>query len=283
MATTLLKFRLYLIGLLTLFVSGCTQVFFYPNSHSYLSPQQLGITHEVVTLTTEDYVRLHNWWLKPQGESKGLLLFLHGNAENISSHIASVAWLVHEGYEVFMLEYRGFGGSEGEPKLPDVLLDIDVGFNWALQQTQQADRPLYVMGQSLGATLAAYYFGQKYSDDVDGLILDAPFTDFRAIAREKLAAWWLSWPLQYPLSWLVPGDYNLASVRHSLGRYPVLLFHSEKDQVVPYHHGSSLCQILEDCQLVPTQARHNATFAEAENRNQLLAFLARPEASDLTD
>ena len=113
-----------LLPALLLLISGCTHLIFQPLKPHLIDPAQHGIVAEEHYFTTKDKVRLHGWLLPAQGESRGTLLFLHGNAENISTHIRSVWWLPKHGYNVFLFDYRGYGRSEGNPTLDGSLLDL---------------------------------------------------------------------------------------------------------------------------------------------------------------
>ena len=86
-----------------------------------LTPARIGLAYQDVYLPTPDGVRLHGWYLPAQGEARGTLLFLHGNAENISTHIASVYWLPAQHYNVLLIDYRGYGESTGTPTLPGLV------------------------------------------------------------------------------------------------------------------------------------------------------------------
>ena len=99
-------------------LSGCTAttaLLFYPQDHHVRTPHDLALDYQDVWLTAADGTRLHAWWLPAVGGNSKTptVLHLHGNAENISTHIQSVAWLPLEGVNVLMLDYRGFGLSVG--------------------------------------------------------------------------------------------------------------------------------------------------------------------------
>ena len=84
-------------------------------------------------MTDKDNTKLHAWWLPAQGkqaDSNTMLLYLHGNAENISSHSHSIYWLPASGVSVLALDYRGFGASEGQARMPEVLQDIEAAITW---------------------------------------------------------------------------------------------------------------------------------------------------------
>lgn len=108
-------------------LGACASVLFYPSTLQVLTPAQFGVSYQDVYLHTLDDVRLHGWFLSSAGEAKATVFFLHGNAENISTHVRSVAWLPREGYQVFLVDYRGYGLSSGTPSLPEVFEDIDTG------------------------------------------------------------------------------------------------------------------------------------------------------------
>src|SRR5690606_22124954 len=109
---------------------------------------------------------------------------------------------------------------------------------------------------------------------VSGVISDAAFSSFRDIAREKLGGFWLTWPLQYPLSWLIPADFD---PKHYVGRLsptPLLLIHSVNDTIIPPHHAQMLFNTAADTKyLLNTTTPHNGTFGVADYRSQVLEFM----------
>ena len=85
---------------------------------------------------TPDGLKLHGWHLKAKDKSRGTILQLHGNAENISTHVNSVLWLALEGYDVFNFDYRGYGKSEGSPTLDGVHIDARAALETVLKLLQ---------------------------------------------------------------------------------------------------------------------------------------------------
>ncbi|WP_410963020.1 alpha/beta hydrolase, partial [Salmonella sp. SAL04292] len=88
---------------------------------------------------------------------KGTVLYLHGNGGNLSWHLGGTWWLPAEGYQVLMLDYRGYGQSEGQPGLPEVYRDIDAAFAWLDQAPEVKGTERVLLGQSLGGALAIHY------------------------------------------------------------------------------------------------------------------------------
>ncbi len=225
-----------LLVLGALFLGGCSSLLFYPEPVVQITPARAGLEYRDVTLTTADGVRLRAWWLpaKKGVPVKGTVLYLHGNGGNLSWHLGGTWWLPAEGYQVLMLDYRGYGQSEGQPGLPEVYRDIDAAFAWLDQAPEVKGTERVLLGQSLGGALAIHYLAEhpQRQGQFKALVFDGVPASYRGIARHMLDGSWLTWPLQVPLSWLVPDD---DSAIHSVARLsgaPMLFFHSIDDTIV---------------------------------------------------
>ncbi len=222
---------------------GCAGLFFYPERDHYLDPADHDIAYEDVEFQASDGVRLHGWWLPASGEPRGTVLFLHGNAQNISTHIAAVYWLPDQDFNVFMPDYRGFGKSEGRPDFAGVHRDAEAALAIARDRADSDGTALAVFGQSLGGAIAITLVaeaGERYG--VDALVADSPFSSYRGIAREKFAEVWLTWPLQYPLSWTISDRFAPIDFIADVSPIPVLLMAGDQDVIVPPHHAEALYQ-----------------------------------------
>lgn len=274
-----LKVRRWLPGIMLAgWLSGCTSLFFYPDKQTYITPDQLGLDYQSIHIPTPDGETLHAWWLPATGQpAKGSVYFLHGNAQNISAHLLNVAWLAEVGFNVFLLDYRGFGESSGDPDLAGALLDAETGLRWL--HAHHPDPPLFVLGQSLGGAIAIDLMADWQAVGLpppQGLVIDAAFSGFRSIAREKLDAFWLTWPLQIPLSWTISAAHEPIDAIASISPTPLLLIHSQSDTVIPFHHGQQLyAQAQEPKTLIKTDTPHTATFLLPHLKTQLLDFFAQ--------
>lgn len=268
---------LLLGGLMLL--SSCSRLVFYPYDKLIRTPADVSLAYRDVYLQTSDNVKVHAWFLETSEPAKGTVLFLHGNGENISTHIASVGWLPSEGYQVLLLDYRGYGVSQGTPTLSGAIKDIASAIQWLESSPQVNSKPLYMLGQSLGASLAIYTAGQpEYKDTFDGVIAEAGFTGYRDIAsdfmrRSKLFRWF-----RYPLSFVLTGEYAAKDAVAHIAPTPLLIIHSPDDQVIPYKHGMTLYSLAEQPKsLLTTKGRHIISFAFAEYREELVRFLGGAE------
>lgn len=236
MLRALIIFALTCLGL-----SGCTGVFFYPQKEHVRIPSQIGLKYEDVGFDTADGVRLHGWYLPAQKPVCGTILFLHGNAENISTHIGAVFWLPARGFNVFLPDYRGYGASQGTPSLPGVQSDIDAAMKYLLSRPDIDQRSIAIFGQSLGGASAIYYVAHSaYRPYIRTLIAESAFASHRDIVRDKLSHFWLTWPLQYPLSWTITNEFSPIDAVDQITPIPLLLMHGDRDEIVPSENSERL-------------------------------------------
>jgi uncharacterized protein len=263
--------------LFILIISGCTSVFFHPQSALVRTPAQLNLVYEDIYFNTVDNVRLHGWWLPSQTQQQGTILFLHGNAENISTHIGSVFWLPPVGFNVFLFDYRGYGLSEGTTDVDGLHRDVEAALT-TVKQRFNASSHLIVFGQSLGASLAITSLAKSaHREAVRAIIIDSSFTSYRQLAQEKLASFWLTWALQWPLSLSINDTYQPIKDIARLSPIPILIIHGTADQVVPVHHAKQLYAAAKQPKqlwLIPN-GKHIQSLEPVETRQRLLDYLRK--------
>ena len=261
-----------------LLLAGCTGNFFQPDRRLFATPANQGLDYRPVTLRAADGTALFAWFLPARGAVRANVLFLHGNAENISTHFTNVAWMPAAGFNVLALDYRGYGGSEGRPSLAGVQLDIDAAMRALLERPDAAGRPVVVLGQSLGGALAIHYVAHsRYRDRICALVADSAFSDYRRIVSEKLAGFALTWPLQWLPALTVDNRYSPERAVAAVSPIPLLLIHGEADAVVPASHAQRLFERAAQPKalwLVPG-AGHIAAIHEPGVRERLTAYLER--------
>ena len=258
-----------------LLMAGCSSLFFYPDHRTYITPQQLDLKARDIKLHTSDGDTLNAWFLPARGKSRGIIYYLHGNAQNMSAHIVNVAWLPAEHYSIFMIDYRGFGKSTGEPDLAGALNDAETGLRWVFKNRHQ--EPVFMLGQSLGAALTLDLAGRwrQLGERPAAVVVDGAFTGFRRIARAKLDQFWLTWPFQYPLSWTIPDYAEPIDRVADISPVPLMLIASHKDEIVPFHNGVELFHAArEPKRFLATNTPHTATFLVPAYRKKVLDFLA---------
>lgn len=229
MSVAALALRSLLLACLPFWV-GCASLvdafLYFPERTLSGSPGAMGLVYEDLRFPTEDGPDLHGWWVP--GQTPGpVILFLHGNAGNIS-HRLDILRRLHDrvGLGVLIFDYRGYGKSSGSPSEEGLYADARAAR--ALLRVRGWDREGVILyGRSLGAAVALH---SAVEDPPLGCVLEAPFTSLEDLAR-----------LHYPLlstvvaPW-VRGQYpNLATVRRL--NSPVLFLHGDRDTVVPIGMG----------------------------------------------
>ncbi len=261
---------------LALLLAGCTQVFFQPHRQKVLTPDSFGLAYEEVRFRTADGVALFGWFLPAQGDAGGTILFLHGNAENISTHVSAVAWLPARGFNVFLIDYRGYGASAGSPSLAGAQQDIDAAMQSLLARSDIDTNRVVIYGQSLGGALAAYNVAHsRYRDHIRALVLESAFSSYTGISREKLASSWLTWPFQWLAPLAVDESFSPLPAMKLISPIPLLVIHGDQDAIVPAHHGQLLYDAaLEAKQLwVVPDAGHIQCLRQEMWRDRFVAYL----------
>jgi hypothetical protein len=228
-----------LLGMSTFSLAGCIEgFFFYPDSARYTSPEQFGLRAEDVRMQAPDGTRLHGWFLPASGTAKGTVLHLHGNAANVSNHLPLVAWLPARGYNVLMLDYRGFGRSEGKPTLDGIVEDALAALEH-LRSRPDVDRGrLVVLGQSIGGATALRMLARD-SAGVRLAIIDSSFPSYRGIARDATAGSAMA-PLASLAAPGLPGaDKDPVTALKSIS-VPLIFMHGTRDGVIPHANSDAL-------------------------------------------
>ena len=280
---------LLLIILPTLLLSlGCTNMFFFPMKEHILSPEKIGLAYEDVYIETEDKIKLHGWFLhakkKPNETAKATILLLHGNAENISTHIGAVYWLPQEGFNVFLYDYRGYGKSEGELNIDTAISDVSNVIDGISKRDDVDKSKLIIFGQSLGAAIAANAVAKYQTEyNVSALILESGFSDFRKIAKEKLNDSWITWAFQWPLSLTITNNYSPAMALSRISDIPVLIIHGDNDKVVPLKHGRLLYESASQPKemWIVANGKHTASTTKKEYRKKLIRYFSKSTKNHL--
>jgi len=257
-------------------LSGCTNLFYYPTREHVLGPGALGLEHTEISIGG-DGPQLNGWYLHAEGNPLGTVFFLHGNAENISTHIGAVHWLPAAGYNVFLFDYRGYGKSAGIVEIDGVHEDVKRAL--AYLRCHYADsQPRFLFGQSLGASMALYLAGDEdFKESFQAVIAESPFSGYRKIVRDKLAEYWLTIPFGWLIATGVSDEFSPLKKVSSISPLPVLIIHGEADEVVPVEHGIKLYEQAKEPKelwLVPNGA-HTAAFSQRSYREKLLQYFEK--------
>ncbi|WP_151704271.1 alpha/beta hydrolase [Nitrincola alkalilacustris] len=222
-----------------------------PSKHLVATPADAGLGYEDLTLITADNETLHAWYI-PAPAARGDLLFMHGNAGNISHRLTSIGQFHRMGLNVLIVDYRGYGKSSGKPSEQGLYRDAEAAYRWLVEERGVVPGRIVVFGRSLGAAVAAHVAAEK---PVGALILESGFTSVPDLGAEI-------YPF-LPVRQLSRYQYD---TREKLSRIsvPVLVIHSPQDDIVPFHHGQALFDAAaEPKQFLQIQGDHNRGFVQS--------------------
>jgi uncharacterized protein len=236
-----------------LFFSGClSQVLYHPSREYRGTPADLGLLYESVDLETADGARLSAWWV-PADSPRGVLLFCHGNAGNISDRLDSIRIFNRLGLSLFIFDYRGYGKSSGSPSEGGTYRDVEAAWNYLVQNRRKDPQEIVVFGRSLGGPIAAWV---SQVQKPQALILESTFTSLRSAARDRLPGFFVKL--------LVPDRYPTLQYLTRI-HCPVLILHSRKDEIIPFRHGEALYAAAgEPKEFVEINGSHNRGFLDSQ-------------------
>jgi len=225
---------------------------FYPSAELVATPAEWGLAYEEVKLTTSDGVSLNGWYL-PQPGSKRTLLFFHGNAGNISHRGDSLRIFHRLGLNVLIIDYRGYGKSEGSPSEEGFYRDAEAAWRYLTEVRKVPAEKIVLFGRSLGGAVAARLAEKK---EPAGLILESTFTSAAEMARTVFPV----------LSRLTLLRYEFDSLQALPSIHaPVLVIHSPDDEIIPYALGEKLYQAADKPKrFLRLKGDHNGGFLQSQ-------------------
>lgn len=232
--------RLALFSAFILSFSGCGGLFYYPDKVLHVDLAQLNPGPEEVFFDVAGE-RLHGWYFRnaSQKKTKAVILFYHGNGQNVSSQFAYLHWILNHPYDYFIFDYAGYGKSTGSPSPENTVRDGAAALAWL--HGRDPKLPIVVFGQSLGGIIAARnMIDLKGKYPIPLVVLDSTFSSYRSIGRKKLAGVWFLWPFQW-MPWLVLSDaYAPRGEIEKIAPTPLVVIHGNEDLVVPYSCGEEI-------------------------------------------
>jgi len=236
-----------------------SHMIFFPMTRLEQTPANWGLEYEDVNFNTEDDVQLHGWYI-PQRDSKHVLLFFHGNAGNISHRRESIEIFHRLGLNVLIIDYRGYGQSEGKPSEQGLYQDATAAWRYLTENKGLAPEQIIIFGRSLGGTIAARLAAGVQAR---GLILESTMSSARDFARQVFKVLARLVVIRY--------DFNTAEYLEHVN-VPVLVLHSPDDEIMPFNLGEKVFESAhQPKQFVRMRGDHNNGFllSQPEYEQQL--------------
>ena len=257
---------------------GQTRIIFAPEKEITTTPAKFKAKYEEVLIpvkkddgTTEN---IHGWWLpnaKQEGKTdvgdRKVILYLHGTGKNISANAEHANRLMRMGFSVLLIDYRGYGKSEGGvPSEASIYTDAQTAWDYLMQRGFKPNQVI-IYGHSLGGAITID-LATKHPDAL-GIIVDASFTSMSDMATldSKLRF--------FPIDLLLHQRFDSLSKVRSLVT-PVLYIHGTADAVVPVAMSQRLYEATQTKKklIIVPNAGHNNTAKtdEFRYRDSILSF-----------
>ncbi|HTN29034.1 MAG TPA: alpha/beta fold hydrolase [Burkholderiales bacterium] len=185
-----------------------------------------------VTINAADGAKLHGWLVKPTGvERAPLVLYYGGNAEEVSHMLEAVGDTVRgdtPGVAWLLVNYRGYGASEGSPSQVSLVADALAQYDYATALPNMDVQRIFVFGRSLGSGVAVQLAAHR---PVRGVILVSPYDSLAAVAKRYY--WYL------PVDWMLKHRFDSIGAAPQM-KQPLLCLIAERDDVIPPEHAERL-------------------------------------------
>lgn len=236
----------------------------------YKSPRYYNIDFETIFLRARDGVKLHSWLLLQPAATRGkdtpTVLFLHANAGNVGFRLPNAVGLYQQlRCNVFLLEYRGYGDSEGVPSEGGLVLDAQAALDWLMANAATVGGgPIIAFGRSLGGAVAVA-LAAKNPSTVAGLVVENTFLSISKMADSVFPVLSFFKGLVLRLSW-----DTAARIKDVV--CPILFISGGRDELVPPFHMRELHRLAvhsarTEWHFVPTGTHNDSWLKGGERYN----------------
>ena len=185
-----------------------------------------GAAIEEVNLHTSDGVRLHGWLVKAAKTQQPapILIYFGGNAEEVSWLVSTVDH--YAGWSLLLVNYRGYGRSEGKPGEAELFADALQIYDYAARRA--LDGRVALMGRSLGSGVAVHLAAKRR---VAGVILVSPYDSVESVAKGIYP--------YLPIGLMLKHRFDSISLAPAI-KTPLLCLVAGEDRVIPRPHSERL-------------------------------------------
>jgi uncharacterized protein len=219
------------------YLSGCLclclfqeRAIYQPKAEITTTPADRNLVSQDVWLPTdptgENPEKIFGWWLPAAGKATATILYLHGYNDNIGDNLEPATHLTQRGFNVFLIDYRGYGKSKANfPSEKQIYRDVEVAWDYLKYDRKIPAKKIVIFGHSLGGAVAIDLV--TLHDDVGSVIVQSSFTSMADIIATS------PWSKLVPIPLLLSQRFDSIAKVRSL-KMPVLYLHGAADSFVPH-------------------------------------------------
>lgn len=211
-----------------------TQLIFAPSKDFLSSPANEGILHEEIYINTEDGEKLHGYLLPAKEKTNYSVIYLHGNADNVSSWYQACTELQKQVPVNFLIvDYRGYGKSTGTPTREGVIKDALAMYKYLTSKGFKSAE-ISVYGRSIGGAIGLELATRE---KIKSIVVQSSFTSLKDVAKDI-----------YPMlpSIIVRNDLLNSKELIKKIKIPILISHGSNDEIVPVNHSFKLYELANE-------------------------------------
>jgi pimeloyl-ACP methyl ester carboxylesterase len=232
-----------------------TQSYFVykPEKEIVNTPFDIRLYFEEIIFKTSDGVDLSGWFV-PVKNQKGVILILHGKSGNISTRLTFLNYFSRKlGLSTFIIDYRGYGKSEGIPDEKGTYLDAEAAWEYLTAVKKIKPQDIIIFGRSLGGPIAAWLAAKVKAR---ALILESTFTAIKDIVSQLYP--------YLPVRRFFKFEYPTIDYLKKVDS-PVLIIHSSEDDYIPFSHAMKLYNTANrPRQFLKIKGLHNTNYMKSE-------------------
>ncbi|MEM6632119.1 MAG: alpha/beta hydrolase [Bacteroidota bacterium] len=207
------------------------KLIFRPKRLELDKPLNLSAPHEEFFLRDEKLgLNIHSVFMPAQGLRKGLVLYYHGNSDNLQRWTQYAEDFTKRNHDILLIDYPGFGKSSGNPTEENVYHAAELSYKWALERMEAGEIVIY--GRSIGTAPASFLASKKACKQ---LVLETPFYSLKDLFDH------------HPLYRFIDPVYSMP-VHQFLSevQQPISIFQGTKDRIVPFRSAARLKGVLKE-------------------------------------
>ena len=196
----------------------------------------------------------------PNKKTNGIVLFYHGNMQNVEHYRTYPPIFLKNNLEVWMIDYPGFGKTTG--KRTEKIMDEQAMLMYDMALKQTSSDSIIIYGKSIGTGVASFIASKR---NCKRLILETPYYSIHSLATHYFP--------MYPVDWMIKYSFPINQYLKEV-KSPVTIFHGTKDEVIPYDHSMRLKQENKKIELITIEnGAHNNLISFKQYHSALESVL----------